>query len=103
MKSIIRQTDDARQFPYNTCPASRHTYQIGCALMRGDPYPMLQEEPQHCGESLMATVGALYLARIKVDAALELLDGWLADDISRATGTRRVRCQELLDVLRAED
>ena len=86
----------------NTCPASRHTYQIGCALMRGDAYPLLQENPQQCGESLMATVAALFRAQTKVNAAIELLDGYLADDLSRLTGIRRVRCQELLDVLRGE-
>jgi hypothetical protein len=86
----------------NTCPASRHTYQIGCALMRGDAYPPLQEQPQQCGESLMATVAALFRARAQVNAAIELLDGFFEDDLSRLTGIRRVRCQELLKVLRGE-
>lgn len=94
---------DYRLFLPTVCEASRQTYQLGCALLRGDPYPMLQEDPQHCGESLMATVGALHQARAKVAAAIELLDGFFADDLSRATGTRRARCQELLDVLRGSD
>lgn len=99
-KSVIRQTDDSRQFPINTCPASRHAYQIGCALMRGEEYPMLQEEPQYCGESIMATVGALFRARTQVNAAIELLDGLHANDLKAATGARQSRCQELLDILR---
>ncbi len=102
MKSIINPSYDYSCFPMNTCPASRHTYQIGCALMRDDPYPLLQDQPQQCGESLMATVAALFRARAKVNAAIELLDGYFADDLSRLTGIRRVRCQELLDVLRGE-
>lgn len=93
---------DYRLFSPNTGPASRHTYQMGCALLRGDPYPLLQEKPQQCGESMMATVGELYRAKLKVKAALELLDGWEASDLSRATGVRRSRCQELLDVLRSD-
>ncbi len=54
----------ARQFPVNTCPSSRHVQIIGEALARGKPYPMLTEEPEHCAISLLATVVALYEARL---------------------------------------
>lgn len=58
----------ARNFPINTCPASRHTQLIGEALVAGKPFPALSDpgEMKDCGESLLATVGALYEARTKL-------------------------------------
>ena len=56
----------ARDFPVNTCPASRHAQMIAEALIEGRPYPMLTEEPEHCGESIAAVVTALYEARSKL-------------------------------------
>ena len=56
----------ARDFPHNTCPASRHTQIIGEYLAERKPYPMLQEEPEHCAGSLLATVAALYEARTEI-------------------------------------
>lgn len=91
---------DYSLFPLNTCPASRQAYQMGCALVRGEAYPLLQEKPQQCGENIMATVAALLRARSRVNAAIELLDGLHADDLKAATGARQSRCQELLDILR---
>lgn len=46
-----------------TCPASRHVRMIGESLARGQPYAMLQEEPEHCAGSMLATVAALYETR----------------------------------------
>lgn len=57
---------DARNFPHNTCPASRHAEIIGKALVNGKPYPMLTEEPEHCGESILSVVQSLYAARTKL-------------------------------------
>lgn len=57
---------DARNFPHNTCPASRHAEMIGKALVKGRPYPMLTEEPEHCGESILSVVQSLYAARTKL-------------------------------------
>jgi hypothetical protein len=59
----LRGADEARQFPDNTCPASRHAQMIGEALVKGEAFPELSEEPGLCGQSILATVGALYRAR----------------------------------------
>ena len=62
----LAEMDAARDFPANTCPASRHAQMIAEALIRGKPYAMLTEEPEHCGESIAAVVTALYEARSKL-------------------------------------
>lgn len=67
MTDLIKRADAARSFPANTCAASRHAQQIAEALIRGEPYPMLTEEPEHCGESILATVAALWEARTTID------------------------------------
>lgn len=51
-----------------TCPASRHVHLMAEALWKGQPYPMLAEEPKHCAESLFAVVKALWEARQKLAA-----------------------------------
>lgn len=67
MSDLIERVDAARRFPTNTCPASRHAAQIGEALVRRWRYPMLTEEPAHCGESILATVAALWEARTEIE------------------------------------
>lgn len=62
-KDIIKRLRKVRSFPTNTCPCSRHAQMIGENLVRDKPYPMMQEEPEHCGGSILATVLALYEAR----------------------------------------
>ena len=63
---LVKQMNDARDFPANTCGASRHAAMIAEALCRGEDYPMLAEEPDHCGESIAATVAALWECRTKL-------------------------------------
>ena len=78
----------ARNFPENTCPASRHTQIIGEALLKGRLYPMLADEPKHCAESMLHTVVALYetrteLARLRarIEAAIrEVREAELFED-----------------------
>jgi hypothetical protein len=65
---LLARCEAARQFPSNTCPASRHLEAIGEALVKGKPYPMLTDEPEHCGESMLAVVAALWEARTKLAA-----------------------------------
>lgn len=62
-KEQIATMNAARAFPENTCPASRHVAMIAAALLRGEVYPMLAEEPEYCGQSLAATVTGLWNAR----------------------------------------
>jgi len=56
----------ARNGPANTCPASRHAAMIAEALITGQGYPMLTEDPTHCGETIAAVVEALWTARSKL-------------------------------------
>lgn len=63
IKNLKKRLRKARQFPHNTCPASRHTQMIGEYLTTKKGYPMLQEEPEHCAGSILATVAALYETR----------------------------------------
>ncbi len=75
MTDLIKRADAARSFTANTCAASRHAQQIAEALIRGKPYPMLTEEPEHCGESILATVAALWEARTKLARMLDTPPG----------------------------
>ena len=64
-KALANACDNTRDFPANTCPASRHVQQMAEGLLSGG-YPMLSEEPAHCAESMLATVKALWEARREV-------------------------------------
>jgi hypothetical protein len=46
---------------------------IGEALIRSKPYPMLEEEPDHCGGSILITVELLYKARSEIARLRKLL------------------------------
>ena len=62
LKNLRRRANRARNFPENTCSASRHLHMIAEALATGKPYPMLQEEPEHCAETLLSVLEALWKA-----------------------------------------
>lgn len=62
VKSLRRRANKVRKFPHNTCPASRHLHIMAEGMLKGG-YPMLQEEPEHCAESILATIAALWEAR----------------------------------------
>jgi hypothetical protein len=61
-KNMMRRVNRAMKFPINTDPCSRHVRIMAECLMKGS-YPMFQEEPEHCAQSLLATLEALYKAR----------------------------------------
>jgi len=65
LRKLRRRVDRARNFPTNTCPASRHLHMMAEGLIRGG-YPMLQEEPEHCAISILSTLEALWKARTKL-------------------------------------
>lgn len=65
-KEAEAHADEARNFPANTCGASRHVQLIAEAILSGNPYPMLQEDPAHCAESMLATVAALWEVRTEL-------------------------------------
>lgn len=66
LRAQRRRTDKARQFPANTCPASRHLHLIADALAKGQPYPMLAEEPQHCALTMLSVLESLWTARTQI-------------------------------------
>ena len=76
IKNLKKRLSKARRFPTNTCPASRHAQMIGEYLPTKKGYPMLQEEPEHCAGSILATVAALYEARTEIERWKKLHAGW---------------------------
>jgi hypothetical protein len=56
-----------RDFPNNTCPASRHVQTMAESLAKTGKYPMIDEDPQHCAGSLVAVLNNLYAARTFLD------------------------------------
>lgn len=63
-KTLIRRMDKARDFPANTCAASRHAQQIAERLIRG--VDMDSDRTEHAGESIAWTVAELWEARTKI-------------------------------------
>lgn len=59
----LRAMQAARDFPDNTCPASRHVQMIAEALATTGDYPLLREDADHCAGSLASVVASLYVAR----------------------------------------
>jgi len=67
MIAVIERLWKARNFPTNTCPASRITEALGLALLDDQPYPLLDEEPQEVGTCLVSTAASLYEARTEIE------------------------------------
>ena len=64
--NIRRRVRRARNFPVNTCGASRHVHIMADALSSGRGYPMLTEEPDHCAVSLYSVLESLWKARTEL-------------------------------------
>lgn len=89
MSDLIERVEAACRFPANTCGASRHAAQIGVALVRDEPYPMLDEEPAYCGESILSVVASLWEARTEIErltAALRAQPGPVSMDDAEWAG-----------------
>lgn len=74
-KAAKRAADKARKSDGKTvvtCPASRHTQMIAEYVGTGKGYTMLQDEPEHCAESILSTVTSLYEARLLLAKNLTL-------------------------------
>ena len=65
LREIAKRASIARKFPSNTCPSSRHLHMIADHLARGEPYPMLEEEPEHCAETMLWVLASLWELRTK--------------------------------------
>lgn len=66
LANLRRRVNRARRFPANTCPASRHLHMIANALASGRPYPMIEEEPEHCAGTMYSVLESLWKARTKL-------------------------------------
>ena len=66
LRNTRRRVNRARNFPENTCAASRHLHLMANQLAAGKPYPMLADEPQHCAETMLAVLEALWKSRTKL-------------------------------------
>lgn len=61
-----------------TCPASRDLQMIADVLAAGRPYPMLEEEPEHCAVTMLAVLESLWKARARELKATAARDGGAA-------------------------
>lgn len=66
LANLKRKVKRSRNFPANTCPASRHLQMIAEGMVTKRGYPMLQEEPEHCAITMLAVVNALYKTRTEL-------------------------------------
>lgn len=71
LDNLRRRVNRARDFPANTCPASRYVHLIADIISRGKPVPMLQEEPEHFAESMLIVLEELFKSRREKQAALK--------------------------------
>jgi hypothetical protein len=105
---LVKRLNDARDFPSNTCGASRHAAMIAEALCKLEDYPMLVEEPEHCGESIAATVAALWECRADLrKMALDLIaaDGQAAEayQAQLAAEAKLATCEKYRDAYAESD
>jgi hypothetical protein len=71
-KKARRRAATARNFPTNTCPASRHLHLMADCLMGPNKYdelryPMFRDEPEHCAASIYDVITALWKARTELE------------------------------------
>jgi len=81
LRNTRRRVNRARNFPENTCAASRHLHLMAERLAGAKPYPMLQEEPQHCAMTMLAVLESLWKARTELSR--------LKTPNAKLTGTQR--------------
>ena len=60
-----KRASEVRDFPHNTCSASRHVCMIAENLGKRKPYDMLWQEPEHCAAGMLSTVASLWEMRTK--------------------------------------
>ncbi len=83
--NLISNMETHRDFPNNTCPASRHVQMIAEELYNIGKYPMLLEDPKHCAGSLASVVSSLYQTR---SFLLSLGYSWSVDKDGNLTWKR---------------
>lgn len=65
LKNLRRRVSRARNFPENTCSASRHLHLIAERLAKGEK--MMIDEPEHAAETMLAVLESLWKARTEID------------------------------------
>lgn len=66
LTALRRRVNRARNHkPLITCPASRHLHIMAESLAKGKGYPMFEEEPQHCAETMLSVLASLWELRAK--------------------------------------
>ncbi|HVT35660.1 MAG TPA: hypothetical protein VHE37_08750 [Nevskiaceae bacterium] len=66
LPNMRRRVNRARNFPYNTCPASRHLHAMAEALATRGEYSMLTEEPDRCAGTMLSVLESLFKARTEL-------------------------------------
>ena len=70
-RDAVKRMRAARNFPAGTDACSRHVALMAETLAKNKPYPMLDEEREHCAISLATTVAMLWEARAAIRAAMK--------------------------------
>lgn len=78
-EGIVERLEVARDFPKNTCPASRHVQMIGEALIARQPYAMIEEDPEYVGQSILSVVASLYETRTELSEAADTITALSAE------------------------
>lgn len=66
LANLRRRVNRARNFPINTCGASRHLHIMADCLLSKRGYPMFQEEPEQCAEDILSVLESLWKARTEL-------------------------------------
>ena len=64
LANLRRRVNRARDFPANTCPASRELHQIAEGLLRG--FPIMADQQMQAAESMLAVLESLWKARTEL-------------------------------------
>lgn len=75
LKNLRRRVDRARNFPDNTCSASRCLHNIAERMATGTPYPPFQSAPEQYAEIILSVLEALWKARAEIDRSNTGLEG----------------------------
>lgn len=89
LRSSLRRTNRARNFPTNTCPASRHLHLMAECLAKGKPYAMFDEEPEHCAITMLSVLESLWTLRTKAGWPSEKELKKFERNIQKATAARQ--------------
>ena len=64
--NLRRRVMRARNFPVNTCPASRHLQLIAEDLAAGRACQILADDPELCAGSMLSVLESLFKARTQL-------------------------------------